>query len=135
VNVLLRFLMGDDPVQSPEAKALFKAATLGKITLIIPTPVIQETVYVLEKLSRITREEIAPAILSVLNLPNVANPDGRWVMDAIQQYRLRKADFGDALACAYASHLGHSVVTYDQGMMKIFPEMTPTPPARWLSKK
>lgn len=134
-NVLVRFLMGDDPVQSPEAKALFQTANLGKITLIIPTSVIQETVYVLEKLSRKTRAEIAPVLLSVLHLPHVSNPDGRWVLDAIQEYRMRNADFGDALVCAYAHHFGHSVVTYDQGMMRKFPEVSPTPPTKWLSKR
>ena len=41
-NVIVRYLTGDDPVQSPAATELFRAASAGRVNLIIPTPILQE---------------------------------------------------------------------------------------------
>ena len=47
-NVIVRYLTGDDPVQSPAATELFRAANAGRVNLIVPTSVLQEAVYALE---------------------------------------------------------------------------------------
>jgi predicted nucleic acid-binding protein len=51
-NVVICYLTGDDPLQSPAATELFRAAQAGKVKLLIPTSTIQETVYVLERLDK-----------------------------------------------------------------------------------
>jgi predicted nucleic-acid-binding protein len=134
-SVIVRYLTGDDKVQSPAAADLFRAAQSGKAKLVIPTSTIQETVYVLERLYGLDAATIAPKLLSLLAIPNVHAPDARWLMEALQSYRVRNSDFGDALLCAYARSEGCDVATFDKGMVKKFPEVCACTPQDWLSAK
>lgn len=127
-NIIVRFLTGDDPAQSPAATELFRSAGSGRITLIVPPTVLQETVYALETYYEGTPETIAPKLVSLLNLTGVSCPDSRWVLDGIQWYRDKKADFGDALLCAYARRHHCEVSTFDRGLIKKFPEVSATEP-------
>ncbi len=129
-NVIVRYLTGDDPVQSPAATDLFRSAGAGRVHLIIPTPIIQETVYVLETFYDGTPETIAPKLVSLLALPGVSNPDARWVLDGIQWYRAKNADFGDALLCAYAHHHHCEVSTFDKTLIKKFTEVSASEPPK-----
>lgn len=128
-NVIVRYLTGDDPVQSPAATELFRAASAGRVNLIIPTPILQETVYVLETFYAGTPAIIAPKLLSLLSLTGVTCPDARWVLDGIQWYRTKNADFGDALLCAYARHHHCEVKTFDKALIKKFTEVVASEPA------
>ncbi|HEX4350720.1 MAG TPA: PIN domain-containing protein [Verrucomicrobiae bacterium] len=130
-SVVVRFLTGDDKVQSAAAADLFRAAQAGKVRLLIPTSAIQETVYVLEKLYDLDAGAIATKLISLLALPNVENPDARWLMEALQFYRAKTSDFGDALLCAYAREQHCDVATFDKGILKKFPEVTAYSPADW----
>lgn len=127
-NIVVRYLTGDDPSQSPRATALFRAAASGQVYLVIPTPMLQETVYVLETFYDGTAETIAPKLISLLNLPGIRCPDARWVLDALHWYRAKNVDFGDALLCAYARSEGCEVATFDKGLMKKFPEIVANEP-------
>jgi predicted nucleic-acid-binding protein len=129
-NVIVRYLTGDDPAQSPAATELFRAASAGRVSLIIPTPILQETVSVLETFYAGTPDTIAPKLLSLLSLTGVTCPDARWVLDGIQWYRAKQADFGDALLCAYARHHHCEVSTFDQGLIKKFTEVTAAEPPK-----
>jgi predicted nucleic-acid-binding protein len=127
-NVIVRYLTGDDRVQSPAATELFRAASAGRIHLIIPTSVLQETVYALKTFYAGTPDTVAPKLLSLLSLNGVTCPDARWVLDGIQWYRAKRADFGDALLCAYARHHHCEVNTFDQDLIKKFPEVAASEP-------
>ena len=130
-NVIVRYLTGDDAAQSPAAAELFRSATAGRINLIIPTVILQETVYVLETFYAGTPETIAPKLTSLLSLNGVTCPDARWVLDGIQWYRAKNSDFGDALLCAYARHHHCEVSTFDKDLIKKFTEVAASaPPSR-----
>jgi predicted nucleic-acid-binding protein len=133
-NVIVRYLTDDDPVQSPAAVELFRAASAGKVSLIVPTPILQETVYVLETYYDGTPGTIAPKLLSLLSLKGVVCPDARWVMDGIQWYRAKNADFGDALLCAYARYHRCEVNTFDKELIRKFTEVTATEPTQTKAK-
>src|SRR5271170_2455123 len=108
-SVVVRYLTGDDKAQSAAATDLFRAAQAGKVKLVIPTSTIQETVYVLERLYNLDAAAIGSKLISLLAIPNVDTPDSRWVMEALQFYRTRNSDFGDALLCAFARSEGCDV--------------------------
>ena len=127
-NVIVRYLTGDDPEQSPAATELFRAASAGRVHLIIPTTVLQETVYALETFYDGTPDTIAPKLISLLSLTGVTCPDARWVLDGIQWYRAKNADFGDALLCAYARHHHCEVNTFDKDLIKKFTEVAASEP-------
>ncbi len=75
-----------------------------------------------------TPETIAPKLTSLLSLSGVACPDARWVLDAIQWYRAKNSDFGDALLCAYARHHHCEVSTFDKDLIKKFTEVAASAP-------
>jgi predicted nucleic-acid-binding protein len=128
-GVVVRYLTGDDKAQSAAAADLFRAAQSGKVKLVIPTSTIQETVYVLERLYHLDAAAIAPKLISLLTIPNVDTPDARWIVEALQFYRAKNSDFGDALLCAFAQAERCGVATFDKGIVKKFPEVaarTPT---------
>jgi predicted nucleic-acid-binding protein len=127
-NVIVRYLTGDDPVQSPAATELFRSAHAGRVQLILPAVTLQETVYVLETYYAGTPESIAPRLISLLSLRGVTCPDVRWVLDAVHWYRAKKADFGDALLCAYAAHHHCEVSSFDQDLRRKFTEVVAAPP-------
>lgn len=133
-SVIVRYLTGDEPRQSPAAVKLFRAAAAGQVNLVIPTSVLQETVYALETFYDATPETIAPKLASLLSLSGVDCPDARWVLDGIHWYRTKNADFGDALLCAYARHHHCEVSTFDQGLIKKFPEIAAAEPAKAKTK-
>jgi len=122
-SVVVRYLTGDDKAQSAAAADLFRAAQSGKVKLVIPTSTIQETVYVLERLYHFDAAAIAPKLISLLTLPNVDTPDARWIVEALQFYRAKNSDFGDALLCAFARAEGCEAATFDNGIIKKFPEV------------
>lgn len=129
-NVIVRYLTGDDPAQSAAATALFHAAVAGRLQLVIPTTVLQETVYALETFYDGTPATIAPRLVSLLGLTGVTCPDARWVLDGIHWYRTKNADFGDALLCAFAHHHHCGVSTFDRELIKKFTEVTAAEPAK-----
>lgn len=134
-SVVVRYLTGDDKVQSATAADLFRAAQSGKVKLVIPTSTIQETVYVLERLYNLDAAAIAPKLISLLTIPNVDTPDSRWVIEALQFYRAKNSDFGDALLCAFARSEGCEVATFDKGIVKKFSEVPVHTPAESLASR
>ncbi|HZM05527.1 MAG TPA: PIN domain-containing protein [Candidatus Saccharimonadales bacterium] len=134
-SVLVRYLTGDDKTQSAAAADLFRAAQNGAVKLVVPTSTIQETVYVLESIYDLSPAEIAPKLISLLAIPNVDAPDYRWVVEALQFYRIKNSDFGDALLCALAHAEGWEVVTFDKGIAKKFSEVAVRTPAECLARK
>ncbi len=134
-SVIVRYLTGDDKAQSSAATDLFRAAQSGKVKLVIPTSAIQETVYALERLYDLDAAAIAPKLISLLAIANVHAPDARWLLEALQFYRVKNSDFGDALLCAYAHSEGCDVATFDKGILKKFPEVCACTPKDWLAAK
>ena len=134
-SVIVRYLTGDDKTQSAAATELFRAAQAGKVKLLIPTSTIQETVYVLERLYDLDAAAIAPKLISLLTIHNVNTPDADWVVEALQFYREKNSDFGDALLCAYARSAKCEVATFDKGILKKFSEVIAYTPVDWLAGK
>jgi predicted nucleic-acid-binding protein len=134
-SVVVRYLTGDDKAQSAAATELFRAAEAGKVKLVIPASTIQETVYVLERIYHLDAASIAPKLISLLTLHNVDSPDADWLVEALQFYREKNSDFGDAMLCAYAGSAGCEVATFDKGILKKFSEVTAYTPTDFLAGK
>jgi predicted nucleic-acid-binding protein len=122
-------------LQSAAAADLFRAAQFGNVQLVIPTSTIQETVCVLERLYNLDAATIAPKLISLLAMPNVDTPDARWVVEALQFYRAKNSDFGDALLCPFARSERCDAATFDKGIVKKFPEVAVLTPLECLAGK
>ena len=113
-NVLLRFLLGDDPSQTPKAAALFKRASEGKEILAIEDGVLAETIWVLEKHVKVPRIEIARQLALVMGLSGVHGTGGRRVLlEALATYGATVCDFVDCLLAARSKARTQKVYTFD----------------------
>ena len=117
-NVLVRFLVQDDPKQSAAATALFEKAERRDVTLLLEAMVVAETVYVLLGRYGRSRVEVVDVLLSIIQNAGVETMDQDVVTDALQRFAAVNVDFADAWMAARAAQLGHAVASFDRDFDK-----------------
>ena len=93
-NVVVRFLVGDDPAQNRRARNLFE-----KSPVFLSATVLLETEWVLRGAYRIGPAEVLALLKGVLGLPSVECEEPDRIMRALSWYE-RGLDFADALHLA-----------------------------------
>ncbi len=91
-NILVRYVVSDEPIQSQQAKALLrntKAIFISKTTLL-------ELEWVLRSAYKLPRESILHSILTICGLPNLTVENAWQVAQACELYS-KGFDFADAL--------------------------------------
>lgn len=96
-NVLVRYLVKDDPVQSEEAAAYITTHCSVSTPGFINRVVVCELVWVLETAYRFQRGEIARVLEMILNTEEFQVEDHADTFAALQAYRDFRMDFADAL--------------------------------------
>lgn len=99
-NVLLRYLLGDDALQSKKASRLIK----GSWRVLVPDAVLVETVWTLEgRKYQLEKKEIVKTILHLFHEPSIVFENSQVVWKALNTYKKAKsvkgkeAGFADAL--------------------------------------
>lgn len=117
-NVALRFLLADDPNQSPKAKALFDLADAGKIRLRLSHVAVAELVWVLKSFFDFERAKIATTVRGLL-LHNGIEVEGLSVLlVSLESFSRINADFPDCYAAAIAANSASAVTSYDRDFRK-----------------
>jgi predicted nucleic-acid-binding protein len=98
-NVLLRYLLHDDPGQAARAQRYILAAIRGGDRVFINPIVLVEAVWVLESGYGFSRREVAEAIEMVLRTAEFEIDDIDAVWSAHREYQRGQADFADYLIC------------------------------------
>jgi predicted nucleic-acid-binding protein len=132
-NVLLRYLLWDDEIQSPKAGALVN----GTHSVLISDVVLVEALWTLQgKKYRISKEETLAVINSLFEEPNIIFEDGQTIWRALNDYRQanvikvgkkkKQADFPDTLIINKAKFISEqkqesleAVYTFDIAAQKI----------------
>lgn len=96
-NVLVRFLVRDDPVQSETASAFFRRAQSRGETLYISQVVLCEVVWVLDSAYRYPRERIVDVLERLLRTRQLRFEEPRRIREAADLYRALGGDFADQL--------------------------------------
>jgi predicted nucleic-acid-binding protein len=110
-NVVVRYLVEDDPVQADRADAVLRSGAV-----LVPTTVLLETAWVLRTGYRLDRAAIVEAITKLLGLPGVEAEDRATAAQALAWYR-SGLDFADALHLA-ASARAEAFATFDQALRR-----------------
>ena len=112
-NVLVRYLMQDDDVQSPIATRFVESLTAenpGFVTLVATV----EMVWVLSLAYRLTRDQIGQALEALLCSREIVIDEGADVLRALRAFQDGSADFADCLIERLASRAGcERTVTFD----------------------
>jgi predicted nucleic acid-binding protein len=117
-NVLVRFLVQDDPKQGAAAAAFFERAERREIVLHLDGLVVAETVYVLMGPYGRSRIEVVNVLLAIIQNAGVATMDLEIMNDALRRFALSNVDFPDAWLAARAAQLGHPVASFDRDFDK-----------------
>jgi predicted nucleic-acid-binding protein len=101
-NVIVRFLMGDDPKLSPKASGILKGVETGK-TVVTCDPVnLAEVVWVLNSFYGLSNKQIADGLEPIIGAPGFLMPDKDRYITALKLFSEATPHFGDACACAAA---------------------------------
>lgn len=105
-NVLARYYLRDDPVQSPRA-----ARVLAAGDVFVPKTVVLELAWVLRSVAQQPLEKVASCLAHLMALPGVTLEDHEQLETALDHCR-RGVDLADALHLA-ASHACTEMLTFD----------------------
>jgi predicted nucleic-acid-binding protein len=117
-NVVLRFLIQDDPKQGPAATSLFERAERGEALLHLDALAVAEVVYVLMGPYRRGRAAVANALLTMIQNPGVQMAEADIVSDALKRFSAANVDFADAWLAARSARGGIAVASFDRDLDK-----------------
>jgi predicted nucleic-acid-binding protein len=117
-NVLIRFLVHDDAVQSPLADALFAQADRGECVLVLTDVAIAESVWVLSAAYKIDRAKVADSVGAVMVKAGIRCLNLHCMLDALIRFKATNCDFLDCYLAAMAAASGNAVASFDRDMRK-----------------
>jgi predicted nucleic acid-binding protein len=125
-NVLLRYLLDDDPKQSPRAVAFLEEVESGQRTITVPEGVLVEVIQVLSsrRSYNVDRETIVSRITAVLLLPHVQITNKQVYLQALSLYfEYSRLSFVDALCASFAQHSADKTVISFDGDFRNLPDL------------
>ena len=119
-NVLVRYLVQDDPRQGRRAADFIEAAGSAEEQILIGNIVLCELVWVLESAYGYKKAEIADAVEKILQAAAFRFESKDIVRAALGEYRASTADFADCLIGRIHRSLGcETTVTFDTALRKL----------------
>jgi predicted nucleic-acid-binding protein len=114
-NVLLRFLVQDDEVQAARSARVIRQAVTRREPIVLNPVVLVEVAWVLGSSYEYSRGDIAAAFDDILDADGFEIADRDAVRAAVEDYRMSKADFADALIGRLNQRAGcRDTVTFDR---------------------
>jgi predicted nucleic-acid-binding protein len=118
VNVILRFLLADDPVQSPKAKELFELAQAGKLVLCASHVCLAEATWVLSSYYNFERSKLAQTLREFVLHDGVDLEREDVILDAFDRFGKVNVDFIDCYIAALAKDQACPIVSENRDFRK-----------------
>jgi len=117
-NVLVRYVMQDDPRQSPRATRLIEALSVDEPGF-VPVVALVELAWVLSGSYGLDRKQIATVLDTLLRSKELVIDRAELVTQSLHRYSAASADFADALIERIAAAAGCSAtMSFDTGAVK-----------------
>jgi predicted nucleic-acid-binding protein len=113
-NVILRYLIGDDPPSAAKATALMKRVERAEEEIFLPDDIVAETVWTLQSYCKVPRQEIADRLIALLSFAGVRVSARNTLRESLHLYATTGADFPDCLLAARSRHRAMPVYTFDE---------------------
>ena len=126
-NVLVRFLVRDDKKQAEIVYRLFKRAESKNEPFFVPLLVVLETIWVLESVYEIPREEIRASLQKLLLMPILLFEAQSALQRTLSSAQTNKIDLADLLIAHSAKFSNcDGVLTFDKKASKfaLFEQLT-----------
>lgn len=95
-NVILRFILDNDPNLSPKAKIIIEKIQLGKTQIYLCLLALSEVIFALERSYRLPKKEIAKTLSILLNYSNIKVENQKLIEGAFVYYVDKNISFTDA---------------------------------------
>jgi predicted nucleic-acid-binding protein len=119
-NVLVRFLVRDDPSQFDKAQRLIRDAARRGEPVLISQLVLLETEWVLRSRYGLGKEEIIGALSALLDSVELTIEDEPSVEQAVFVWRRSSAEFADCLIGARHTNLGcRATASFDSSALRL----------------
>jgi predicted nucleic-acid-binding protein len=116
-NVLIRYIVEDDPAQTKQAAKIIEDAARQQESLFVSLPVLCEVVWVLDRSYRQPRVVIADALEAILDADVFRVQMENCARESLHRFRAGKAGFADFVIGAIAQEAGCDwVYTFDGGL-------------------
>ena len=113
-NIILRYILNDHSELSPKAKKL-----IGENAVETPIEVLCEVVYVLARIYKIGRKDIADTLMDFYSSTNCSLPHREAIVKAIEYYGIKSLDFVDCILAGYFETENISIFTFDEKLEKL----------------
>jgi len=110
-NIILRYLINDDPRKAKRCDALLQNIAQGKEAAWTHALAIAEIIWVLTGTYRLPKERVIDALVSLLGMKDLLLEDKHRVLSALATYRSTSIDFIDAY---------HAQMMHDRGLTSIY---------------
>ncbi|MGH8296182.1 MAG: PIN domain-containing protein [Steroidobacteraceae bacterium] len=117
-NVLVRYVMQDDPKQSEKASRLIESMT-PETPGFVPFVALVELVWVLSSCYGLAREQVVQALDALLHAKEIVLEHAEQVSQALRVFDAGAGDFADCLIERTATAAGcEKTMTFDRGAAK-----------------
>jgi predicted nucleic-acid-binding protein len=118
-NIVLRFLLADQPEYFERAKELMDEVRAGKRKAYLAESVLTECIFVLTKFYKVPKEEAAGKLNDLLDYKGFTGDHLHILRDALTIFISNKIAFVDAVILATARHNGWHLETFDRALSKL----------------
>lgn len=118
-NVILRYLLGDHPAHFPESRDFFERVREGRQQAFLSEGVLVECVYVLLKVYRVPRQQVADSLGDLLNYRGIMADDVGMLGESLRVFSASNVDIVDAIVHVTARHRGWTVFSFDNDLGKL----------------
>jgi predicted nucleic-acid-binding protein len=119
-NILVRYLVQDDPVQSPKATELIEGRLTPDNPGFVSIVAMVETIWVLDRSYGFAAQEIAAALEVILEAETLAVENEQQVFYAMISLKQGRGEFADAIIDALGNKAGCShTFTFDRKALRL----------------
>ncbi|MDO8570950.1 MAG: PIN domain-containing protein [Candidatus Daviesbacteria bacterium] len=95
-NIILRFVLDNDPILSPKAKIIIEKIQLGKTRVYFCLLALSEVIFTLERSYHLPKKEIVKALSVLFSYSNIKVESQKLIEEAFVYYVDKNVSFVDA---------------------------------------
>lgn len=117
-NVIIRYLVNDDPALFMRAKEFFDQVKDGREKTVIIESVIAECIYVLTKVYKVPKDRAAGSLVDILHYKGVVNEDREVLIVSLDFFAKSNMDIVDCILWAKSTDGKARLFTFDDDLNK-----------------
>jgi predicted nucleic-acid-binding protein len=118
-NVVLRYVLGDDPEQTAVVKPVFDALRSGEKAALLLESILAECVYILLHYYGVPKVEVVEKLDGILRYPGIVNQDKPDLREALKLFGENSVDFVDCILVAKTRIGELELISFDKKLLKL----------------